>query len=565
MKTKKNPALFYGIIILAGALLCVRARYGVDFTDESYYFAEAARFFQGDRPFREEWFTTQMIGILLLPLYCVHHLMTGGAEGILLSARLLYVMFSVCVSALVFRTLTQRDQMERIPALLFSLFFLLYARANIPTFSYYNIGTATFLIFLLWRRETGVLYRIGGGISFAVSVLCMPYLVLYFVVMEGRNVLRCIKGKREWKEEAAFLAGIGLSAAVFLLFVVQSGSIGDVFRNLPEILKDPEHQGSMAGSLFSFVDFMVRVFYRYLFLPMAAETAGILYYIWKRRESQRLLRFLRGAAYALFFVQAVYVRTFFEGGIIIVLFLLAVQLALLNGNKSSALWKKYAAPGLLYGIIWMFGSNVGQRVFNMGCLIACIWAVQVIWTDAGTDKKEWRRLLKLGSVVLTLGVLALIRFCDIYRDGTVDNLTVRLERGAAKGLYTTKQRAAEYEDVLSGLCAYARDGMTFAVQGTNPWLYLEADARCGAYAVWSVDFTDPRNEIYYERYPDKVPDVIFLLNPDYGTYEGWRFSSHGSNTEGLGVSDPEGYLEELVVRENYQKEETSCGVFYIRQ
>lgn len=565
LQGRRKTILFFSAIVFIGMLLCLRARYGVELTDESYYLAEAGRFFQGDRPFREEWFPAQLIGVLLLPAYSVYCMVHGDTEGIILFMRLLYALFRTAAALLTFWTLTRKEKMDWFPALMASLLFLFYARANIQTLSYYNIGLITFLIYLLWRQEKGFFYQAGSGISFAVSVLCMPYLALYFAFMEALHAMQCVKGQRKWQEEAAFLSGILLSAAVVLGFFLSAGDMPDIFQNLPEILKDPEHQGTIWESVYSFVSFMIRDFYRFLFWPQMLECLGIACYIWKGRRPERLGGLLKAFAYLLFLAQAVYVRTFFEGGIIIVFFVLALQVAVLTDRRERTLWEHYALPGLLYGMLWMCGSNVGQRVFNMGCLLACIWAAQIIWKDACGSLRRWARILKLGAALAVLGILVLICFLDVYRDGSIEKLTVRLEAGAAKGIYTTPQRAEEYADVLEALAIYAGEGKVLAVEGTNPWLYLESDAQCGAYTAWSVDFTDERNELYYERYPDKIPDVIFLLKPSYGTYEGWRYSSHGSNKEGMGTDMLEGWLEKLAEEEVYCRLEEESGIFYVKE
>ena len=69
---QKITFLFCAVICFMGLVLCFRVHFGVDFTDESHYLALAKRFSQGDRPFREEWFPTQIIGILLLPFFNIY-------------------------------------------------------------------------------------------------------------------------------------------------------------------------------------------------------------------------------------------------------------------------------------------------------------------------------------------------------------------------------------------------------------------------------------------------------------------------------------------------------------
>ncbi len=52
--------------------------------------------------------------------------------------------------------------------------------------------------------------------------------------------------------------------------------------------------------------------------------------------------------------------------------LLAMQLSILERIEFKNLWNRFGLPGILFGIIWLFGSDTGQRAFNIGAIIACI-------------------------------------------------------------------------------------------------------------------------------------------------------------------------------------------------
>lgn len=556
---------FLFLYMVACILILWRAFYGLDWSDESYYIAVTERFFQGDHPFREEWFPTQLIGILLLPVYSLYRFIFGGNDGILLFMRLCYLGFSIFVSLLMYFCLVRNDNIQRIPAAMAVFSNLFYVRANIPTMSYYSLGLGCFLIFLLLRKVEDGRTKILSGVAFSVSVVCMPYLTLYFILILLWEIYRYSKNRNFilLKENLWILFGIFLSALVFFAYFFAAGNVSDVWLNINEILKDPEHQSTLIESLVSFLRFMEEVFYRYLFFPEIVLTVCIIIYHKMGEASTKVKKVLKAGAYILYGIHVIYLRTFFEGGIIIAFSVLALQISMLDGNKALKSWRKYALPGFAFGIIWVLGSNVGQRVFNMGCLVACIWAYEVIWNDVKSTIFWWIRICKCLSMFCVIGVMLMIRLFDIYRDEPVWNLTTRIENGAGKGLYTTNERAAEYENVLECLNKYAGEGKTLVVGGTNPWVYVEAEAECGAFAAWHVDFDDARNEIYYERYTEKKPDVIFLLEPEYGKYEAWRYSSHGGNDTGYGTETLNGYFKELV-SENYQCFEEPCGKFYVR-
>lgn len=63
--------------------------FGVNYTDESYYFTQVIRFVSGDKPFLDTWDPLQTQGIFLIPFYYIYTLIFGY-EGLLLFGRMLF-------------------------------------------------------------------------------------------------------------------------------------------------------------------------------------------------------------------------------------------------------------------------------------------------------------------------------------------------------------------------------------------------------------------------------------------------------------------------------------------
>lgn len=221
----------------------------------------------------------------------------------------------------------------------------------------------------------------------------------------------------------------------------------------------------------------------------------------------------------------------------------------------------FLVAGLGFGLIWILGSNVGIRVFNMGTLLADVWAIQVLYEDTKKGARLFR-YLRNGVVVLLLGVLLLNRFLDVYRDSAIWNLDTQITKGSMKYLFTTEKRATEYELAVEELAQYTTEEDRLAVPGANSWLYLDAPALCGAYSVWKVDFTEERNWSYYEKVPENNPSVVYLLDASYGSYTAWKYSSHGSNRKGNEGVVIEGYLEELIQKQMKKPIAGKTGIFY---
>lgn len=546
-----------------GALLLLRAFFGVDYTDESFYFALAKRFYQGDKILIDEWFPTQLIGVLLLPFYRIYVWLHGNQEGIILCARLCYVLFSV-LTAEYMLSVFQKEGRSCGYSLLVSAFFCIYVRASIGTFSYYSLGLLSFLLFLLFLIDAKHTKRpewkwILSGINFSISVICMPYLVLFFLIMVLLYLYRR-KSLLPGREGVFFILGILIVCILFFQGVGSSIFLG--FKNIPEILMDPQHQGSIGEKLISFLIYMCFTYLKFTW-PLYVLTMAAGFYSYKKKiQNQRWMLFYRGVVYLEFFVQAAYVRTFFEGGIVFAVLLLAIQLWLIQpsiGNRNTE--RMFLVAGLGFGLIWILGSNVGIRVFNMGTLLADVWAIQVLYEDTKKGARLFR-YLRNGVVVLLLGVLLLNRFLDVYRDSAIWNLDTQITKGSMKYLFTTEKRATEYELAVEELAQYTTEEDRLAVPGANSWLYLDAPALCGAYSVWKVDFTEERNWSYYEKVPENNPSVVYLLDASYGSYTAWKYSSHGSNRKGNEGVVIEGYLEELIQKQMKKPIAGKTGIFY---
>ncbi len=554
----------YGCLGVLAVLLIFRAFFGVDYTDESFYFALAKRFAMGDQILVDEWFPTQLIGVLLLPFYRLYVGLCGSQEGIILAARLCYVGFSVLVAGYMLAVF-RKESRSCGYSFLAAAMCCIYVRAGIGTFSYYSLGLETFLLFLLlWTdgkhaKRPEILWVLAG-VNFSISVICMPYLVLVFGVLV---VVYLWRRKRVWPEKdgICFCLGIALISAFF--FVGIGPDLIKGFQNIPKILMDPLHQGTVWEKLTDMMSYLCFTYLKYTW-PLYGVTFVTGIAVWRKKISQqKWIFFYKGIVYLEFFVQAVYVRNFFEGGIIVAVLLLAVQIWLAStpSPKEHSMERLFLSAGLGFSVVWILGSNVGIRVLNMGVLLADIWALYVLLEDSKKGEKIFC-YLRDGVIILLFGVLILNRFLDVYRDSAIWRLDTQVSRGSMKYLFTTAHRAEEYEQTIQELERYMTKEDRLAVPGLHPWIYLEAPARCGAYSVWKVDFTDERNWSYYKKYTENIPSIVLVLKDGYGRYDAWRYTSHGSNPEGSLSVPAEGYLEELIQMKQGEQITGSTGIFY---
>lgn len=211
-KEKKYQIVIYVLaVVTIGCVLVYRAFRGMDLTDESYYLATAKRFYDGDMLFREDWNRGQIFGLLMVPFYSLYVFFHGNNEGIILCARILFVFFELFVSAFLYCVLI-RNTKSYIASMMAALCVLVYARGNIITFSYYNLGFLTFLLSILcWMKSENSkrkkIYIIFSGFNFSISVLCMPYMVVLLAVLLALGMFW--KKRRSRKKQTGMLVCIG--------------------------------------------------------------------------------------------------------------------------------------------------------------------------------------------------------------------------------------------------------------------------------------------------------------------------------------------------------------------
>ncbi|MCR5222307.1 MAG: hypothetical protein K6D90_05545, partial [Lachnospiraceae bacterium] len=93
------------LLILSALILLIRAFYGFCWSDETFYYSIAYRFLQGDAPFFEEWYPTQLNSIFLMPFVALYRLIAGSNDGIILTFRILYVLVSFLIAWQLFRVM----------------------------------------------------------------------------------------------------------------------------------------------------------------------------------------------------------------------------------------------------------------------------------------------------------------------------------------------------------------------------------------------------------------------------------------------------------------------------
>lgn len=92
--------------------------YGFGSNDEPFYLTVAHRLSLGDSLIKDEWHLSQLSGFLLMPFVWLYRTIMHSTEGILLTARFLYVILHASVCVFVYKRLKNFGYISIVAAVL---------------------------------------------------------------------------------------------------------------------------------------------------------------------------------------------------------------------------------------------------------------------------------------------------------------------------------------------------------------------------------------------------------------------------------------------------------------
>ena len=599
------------VLSLSALVLLIRAFYGFCWSDETFYYSIAYRFLQGDAPFVEEWYPTQLNSIFLMPFVGLYRLIAGGNDGLILTFRLLYVLACFGIAWLLFRVLC--EETAKTCALISAMLFLFYTHLNILTFSYYAVSvlsaTLSMLLIIryLQRKEKGRAdrYLFFSGIAFSVFVLSMPSMVLYYALAVVVLLILALIARLGTRSSAAIgkirqlrpvhmllwhFYGICTVAVPFLIYFVARVDLQGFLNALPYVLSDEEHAAQKT----------LYVILRKCFLNLS-EAYGIfmdlcyvliiLALLWRILSAVKTLqktceRFRTVAGSLLFAVDLVVFAGMFVKGaghtgyVQVALFLFAFPLFLFLKKPPLHLFFTFVVLGGCMAFSYTYTSS-GSPLYteSIGFAVASAVAPAVILCYVkelfeGISADRFRPikavLLSAGYAVLLCALLMtmVLRMVNIYRDDALSNLTARIPDGPAAGLLTSPEHLASYETVHATILEYCTkeaypdgDHELLLLTKLLPWGYLCTDFRCASAYSWRSPLSSEHLQSYFRVHPEKYPDVVLILNEDIGSYE----------TCGDVVADPipnrnelSGSLYQYILDNHYIKKSVPCGTLFVR-
>lgn len=557
-KDKAKQILPYILILLGAVFMYYRARFSFCASDEAFYASTTNRFLQGDAIFVHEWFPTQLVSLILLPIHGAFKIITGSNNGILLFMRHVYVIFSTFSSIAIYRLINKKY--DRVCSCICALFVLFYAHLNIATLSYYTLSFHFFLIAMLLIMDDKKSSYILSGICFALAVLSLPSLALvYFISMAVYAVYFVFCKLRHktvlYLDRVLYsLAGIIIPAVIVLLYVLPTSGLFGLTDNLTYVLSDEEHITSVVAPFKKFFTAVIDVFGTSVYLTIVLTFASIVIFIY-RDILKKTASWLTSVVISLFILDiflAFYNFRFVlnhTGYISTLIVMFALPAFFLAQRKNYELFFLVFIGGMTFSMVYSYSSNGDLYVLSIGHSIAAIAGFCILFDiNKGALKSDFWKILLTAFCIACIIITFYHRCFYIYRDAPVFCLTEKITEGPAEGLYTTKEHKEQYDSILSVIEKNETDGYVFFTK-LLPWGYLATEEKCGAPTTWRTKFSSERLRLYYSKNPERIPDTIYILPEDTGKYD----------TCGDVVADPypnendteSGILHEII--DNYER------------
>ena len=530
------------IALIAGGIIFAfwKCVFGFGGNDEAFYLTVPQRFNMGDALIKDEWHLSQLSGFLLMPFVWLFTTITGSTEGIILAARVLYIIFHATVSIVIYSRIRKYGYVS----VFASVLYFIYTPYDIMAMSYNTMGldfvtlAGVIMGTASYKKK---LPLIVSGVAFAAAVLCCPYLaaayILYGICVLIHTFIKNKETKFILKSELFagktflfFSIGIFALAAVFLVFALTRVSIKEIFNYLPYLMTDPEHPQMALGTRFGMYFKSIYNCHSHFKIALFSYLVMIVVMIIDRkRKSHRSIYLIVTTAivifcYVLLLPQLAY-STY--NAIMFPLIFIGITSYFLCENKPKPLFASLFVPGIIYSFAICFSSNqyfyVISMVITASNIASYVFLAQLLREMKTTqDNIEYAVWVKRGSFLFVAFMIFLQGAFQItvkaehcfWESGNTSNLTAQIKNGPAKGIYTNVNNCNTYEQIYSDLQYYKNkqeDKILFLTSKT--WCYLAVDFPYGTLSAW-ISGEKPssveRLKTYYRVNYEEIPKYIYI-------------------------------------------------------
>ena len=524
-KAKKQNLWFLAGLLGIGLILFLRCFYSVNTTDEAYYIGTVYRLWFGDGMLCDEWNPTQqMCSFWLYPFYVLFRLILGSNEGMILAFRLLYIVFQLFISGYLYGKLKKFGYISILPI----FFYLLSTAFNINSLSYNtmaNSALAALLVTLGMMEKPDWKNRIWCGIFASIVVMGNPYAVFAYILYGIACVAVTLIFKKLKKDVPVALQfgtffKMSLTAAgvlvVFLIFTFWHATLERIMNNLPYIVGDQEHVQRWNVKISDYFRYFREHYFGAVLVPLVVSGSAL--FDKKRVEHGALYMILNVLAILPYMIYHGLISDYVPVNLVTVpICFLGLPAFVVSKKPLRKVFYIWYLPAMVYPFIVQITSNTGPLAVSAGFVTAGAASVLLAAAWAGAQEGSQLKNVVHGVILLQLIMMLSLRITYVWADAPLSELTTKVERGAAKGLYTTELTAGYYEEMYDDIDALnmtEEDG--FLVVGSEPLLYLYADRQVASYSTWQVYTNETRLYRYYEIHSGegRFPSVVYCAEAD---------------------------------------------------
>lgn len=525
--------------------------------DESYAVTLGIRIARGDRMFKDMWEIHQTSAVLYAPFIALFEWVTAGVEGLLIYLRTIGILIQGGVAVYAFCVFRKMVHPYLAVCVAFIYFNFTPKHIQSPEFTQYLYwGMMVLCLSLLQFLHTKKYrYLVVTALSLCVCILAYPYAILLFLVLVIFFIVMLRQDVRGTLKSALLVFGgtCAVCGAIFLIYVLSGISPGELWGNVSYVLMDESHSQSM---LLKFKEHFLSIW------DMSKVTLLIiiLTHVSRKVYGQKYKKDAKPVLAMAFFAEAVWFIVQFHTitkvnftiflPLIFQLFLLllyaykgyekndklfgygmedTVNLVNTNsiGETNGLIFGAMVIPSLAGGVIVLISSNLtanystGFLMPALCGLIVCVGNRGLLYNrqhnlekdlESSSKKLIWYGFVTAVSVFVMLTAVNrvfLVRFTSTQRKNIFEGY-YETNHGPLKGIKLGEVDYRQYEAKTGVLAEQVTEEDVFLYVGCDMFLYSLCEGEIGTGNTISTPAFGNQLLAYYEKYPEKMPTVMFV-------------------------------------------------------
>ena len=308
---------------------------------------------------------------------------------------------------------------------------------------------------------------------------------------------------------------------IFLIFTFWHATLERIIKNLPYIVGDQEHVQRWNVKISDYFRYFREHYLGAAIVPVVVSAIALF--------DKKCVK--HGAIYMGLSVVSIFPYMIYHGLIsdyvpinlvTVPICFLGVTAYVVSEKKLHRVFYIWYLPAMIYPFIVQITSNTGPLAVSAGFVTAGAASALLAASWAMEQENSLIKNALQGVIVLQLVIMLFLRITYVWVDSPMSQLTTKVERGAAKGLYTTEVVAQYYEEMYDDIDALnMNEDDGFLVVGSEPLLYLYADRQVASYSTWQVYTNETRLYRYYEIHDGegRFPSVVYCAEADETIFE----------------------------------------------